>query len=66
MIAATAPESPLGWIEVALVIFFAVFVLITLGVLFRRRGAFDHAANIPLTHADLETQIKSDDQGGAS
>ena len=38
----------LSWIELALVMFFAIFVIIVIGVVIRRRGHFDAAAHIPL------------------
>ena len=48
MTLATSILSNLGWIEAGLIICFVVFVLIVLGVVFRRRGHFDEAARIPL------------------
>lgn len=48
MIAMTNTPDALTGIEIALLIFVAVFICVTIGALVRRRGHFDHAANIPL------------------
>jgi cbb3-type cytochrome oxidase subunit 3 len=51
----TPPETTAGslaWIEAALVIFFVVFVIISLGAIFRRHGHFDQAARIPLNDGE--------------
>jgi len=45
---ASEADNSLAWIELALVIFMAVFVVIVIGVVLRRKGHFDRAARIPL------------------
>ena len=40
------------WVQAALVIFMAVFVLVTLAVVFRGAGHFDRAARIPFNDGD--------------
>ncbi|MBX3375207.1 MAG: hypothetical protein KF817_15370 [Phycisphaeraceae bacterium] len=51
-VAQTAPPAGLAWIEVALLIFFAVFVLIVLRVVLAGRHAFDRQSRIPLDPDD--------------
>jgi cbb3-type cytochrome oxidase subunit 3 len=51
MIATGGVGQLMTWIEIALVIFFCVFMLIVVGVVLRRRGHFDEAARIPLDDA---------------
>ena len=38
----------LSWIEVALILFFLIFVMIVLRVVLARRGKYDDHARIPL------------------
>ncbi|MCA9297343.1 MAG: cbb3-type cytochrome c oxidase subunit 3 [Phycisphaerales bacterium] len=40
--------ATLAFVEIALIIFFTVFIGVLLWVVLRRRGAFDHVARIPL------------------
>jgi len=51
MIATGGVGQLMTWIEIALVIFFCVFVVIVIGVALRRSGDFDEAARIPLDDA---------------
>ncbi len=50
------PPGALSFVEIALIIFFVVFLFVVVWVLMKRRGYFDKAAQIPLhddPHAPL-------------
>lgn len=56
---ATTNSEPIAWIQVALIIFFAVFVFVVAGVLVRKKGYFDRAARIPLDDKEPQTPRSS-------
>ena len=47
--------GPLSWIELALIIFFVVFVAIVVRVMLARRGTYDQASRIPLDENHVVT-----------
>lgn len=56
----STPASTTTFVEVAMIVFFAVFLLITCWVIFSRSSYFSRASRIPLDDHDVVTPRSSD------
>jgi cbb3-type cytochrome oxidase subunit 3 len=55
-----------GYAEIALLIFFAVFMAVLIRVVFSRARNWEHAARLPLDDADHDTRTAPTDVGTRS